>query len=399
MAGNGSLPWNDSQGSFNADYQPEWQDVYDELFGELVSAPPIQQTPPLIQQQPTVKRTYPFGEKVDRTKGRRKVSDDTPFFPPPIPPNSSRAFPPEILELDDEILTPPLPFEGPPTPIPQSPSPQFEPPPPEDIPFMDADSAQKDELAFLGSLTKKVFDPWANNLTSPFTWWEALIDFIHVDPENFRTTVVKEKYLRLLKVAKEIRQKVTQDYPFIFDKFRVVVNSQVARNGITSLIRTFTLAPYNNAQGRASAERALYIGYGIAQPIVPSIPIPTGPPYGYGRGNAQSAAARGGANPPTSSTGRGRGAASPPPTGGGRGRGRPPIDRASPPPTRPIPQEGDRNFDLPDALNDINDPCYASLKKALFKGNFLFFFLKKNGFYFKTAIRQWRVGRWNIFFK
>jgi hypothetical protein len=344
MDSSGNLPWDDELGGYQ--YVPDSQLENDFRAGVPVSTPA---PPPPAQQSSQGAKRLRDSDEDDRNLRRR--ADDHPGIVEPFPMAGGFQFDPEP--------------QAPPIQTPQQ---------------------AKDELLHVLNLSKRVLFPWTSGVLSPFNWWEAIREYINFDARVLKSQVASTQYYNILVGIQRIYENVLENYQFIVDN-RPVVDGDKARMGIIYLIQSLR-STAGDTPLRIVAEKNLYEGYGIGRQVLPATqPPPTQPPPSAARG-------RGVANP--APTGRGRGTPNAQPTGRGAPIDNPPAGRGAPKQARPPPQMGDRNFELPDALNNINDPCYASLKKALFKGKVFSFFLKKNGIFFKTAIRGWGNEGYNI---
>lgn len=333
MDSSGILPWDDELGGYQ--YQPDSQLESDFRAGVPVSSPAPLPPPPPQQSPQGSKRLYDFDED---ERNLRQRADDHPGIieTPPI----TTAFHFDPNAQPPPILTP---------------------------------QQAKDELLHLLNISKRVLSPWTSGVLSPFSWWQALREYVTFDTTVLRSPVAVTQYRNMLVGIQRIYDKVLEDYPFIVEN-SPIVDGDKARMGIVYIIQSLRGTMVDIPLLKV-AEKNLFEGYGMQLVLPATHPPPTQPPPSAARGRG-----RGGPNPPP--TGRGRGVPNPPPTGRGGPIANPPAGRGAPNQARPAPQEGDRNFELPDALNNINDPCYASLKKALFKGKVLLFFLKKNGIFF-----------------
>lgn len=267
-------------------------------------------------------------------------------------------------------------FEDIPSP-PPLPPPQIPPPPP---PGDDLERERR-ELSLIRDLASQAFKPFSPAFDfTPKQWWDALNKILY----GFNASTIQSQYAKrdltiIKEMVRSIYDEVLRKYAFIINLAKPVVDIAKVRNGINRLILINTKPQLRTAKMLEDIGKDLYAGYGIGIPssAVPAIVIQpqSQVPLPAARGRAipittpatTPPAARGRATPAKAPAGRGRGA--------GRGAGPPPEN-----PPAPV-QEGERRFELPDALNNINDPCYDALKKALFKGKVFFFFLKKTGLF------------------
>lgn len=335
-------------------------------FVQLPPPPPPQDNPLLgtpVQAPNLAKRKEPSYDQEDPSTKRRKAN----------------------VDIGDEGQ-----FEDIPSP-PPPPPPQIPPPPP---PVDDLERERR-ELSLVRDLASQAFKPFSPAFDfTPKQWWDALNKILY----GFNASAIQSQYAkRDLAVIKEmvrsIYDEVLKKYAFIINLAKPVVDIAKVRNGINRLILINTQPQLRTAKMLEDIGKDLYAGYGIGMPssavpaivIQPQVQVPL--PAARGRAIPITTPAT---TPPAA---RGRATPAKAPAGRGRGAGPPPEN-----PPAPV-QEGERRFELPDALNNINDPCYDALKKALFKGKVFSFFLKKTGLFSLNGIRKWRKEGFNIIYE